>query len=929
VKCIRGGAVLGSLLSFVFLVSSSGSAQYLQDNMNYAPNRIVVAFKSQYVPFSPVVRNGIQFTGLAEVDELNLRFEITRMTPLFPKAELLGEPEMAGYYSMTFRGGLQLEAILAAYDGLDVVDHVEPIGIHRINFSPNDPYLSTQWAITRIDARQAWDVTRGDSTVPLGIADTGVDWNHPDIDGNLWYNFSDPVDGSDNDGNGYVDDIRGWDWVDNENGWPGEDDDVPDNNPMDFFGHGTHVAGIASAETHNSTGVAGVGFNCSIMCLRIGWMGADGFGWVAMDFAASAFYYAGNKGAKAINCSWGSSNSGGIGTAANFASNAGVLIVSAAGNDNNQIAPYLCSRADVIAVAATDQTDHRADFSSYGTWVDVSAPGVSIRSTYFDNTYAYLDGTSMSAPHVVGVAGLIRSVAPYMTRAQVQSRIISTTEDIDGLNPGYENRLGSGRINAQLAVAGLGDPLAIPIPVSPIGGIWTNIHHPTFIWIDTSSATRYHFQLDQSSSYPSPDINDSTLTDTTLVSSDSLVEGNWYWRVRAGNSSLWTDYTPSQLFRIDTRNPNVTTLLTPVLNSWTNDRTPYFSWQAVTDVGGSGIAKYYIQVDGDSSFTLPLLLSDSTTMTNYTPSGNLPSDGRVFWRVRARDNAGNYADYAIGAFNIDALPPGSPIGFDADPDDWTLNPLFTLNWTNPTDPSGIGMALYKVGSAPVSNYDTTGHFGANPPADYTAQSTGAHVVHLWLVDGLGNVSYLQRSQDTVRFDNTPPTGCTASSPSTSGQLDFTVQWSPGSDVGSGLAGLYDIRFKDGDAGIWGDWLVNTVELFATFTGEHGHTYYFEARNQDIAGNEEPFTGSGESQTLVDTTFTGPPFIPGDANGNDEVNGVDVSYLVNYLKGLGPPPPDPILRADANGNCDVNGVDAIYLVNFLKGLGPAPFAGDCR
>jgi len=909
------------------MLSSGARADYLEDGVRYADKSLVVAFDPSFAPLNIVLQNNLVTTGIVEVDELNLRFGVFKISPLFPMAENIGELELAGYYSLTYDGDFGLEAVLSAYDNLASVDHVEPIGIHRIYFTPNDPYLSSQWALTKIDAREAWDVTQGDPAVLLGVADTGVDWNHPDLNDNIWINTADPIDGADNDGNGYIDDYRGWDWVDNENGWPGEDDDVPDNNPMDFNGHGTHVSGIASAETHNSVGIAGVGFDCSIMCMRIGWWDADGWAYVSMSFAASAMYYAGNNGAKAINCSWGSSNSGGIATAATFASNNGVLIVSAAGNNDDQVAPYLCTRSDVIAVAATDQSDHKADFSSYGTWVDVSAPGVSIRSTYYDNTYAYLDGTSMSTPHVVGLAGLINSVAPYMTRAQVQAQIINTTEDIDALNPGYEGRLGSGRINAFNAVEGLGASLAIPILIYPIGSLWINDPYPTFIWSDTAEASVFQIQVDDVTSFSSPIINDSTITDTTFTSQDSLTDRTWYWRARAGSGSIWTDYSAHQPFRIDTQNPNTTILLTPPQDSWTFDRTPYFSWETVTDPGGSGIFRYYIQVDDDSLFNPSQVLYDSTVYANYTPISNLPGNSRLFWRIRARDNAGNYNSWVSGVFNIDNAAPPAPTDFTIMPDGWTSNPLFDVDWTNPVDISGISMALYKVGSPPTNNYDTTGHFGPNPPAVYMAQISGQFIFYLWLLDGAGNLSYLNRAQDTIRFDNAPPSGCTASSPQISSGLDFPVMWTEGTDVGSGIAGLYDVRYMDSTDGVWIDWIIDAIDQSAIFAGEHGHTYYFEARTRDLVGNLEPFSGMAECQTLVDTTFVGPPFVPGDVNGSGAVNGVDVVYLVGYLKG-GPPPPDPILRADANGSCSVNGIDVVYLVGYLKG-GPPPFAGNCR
>jgi subtilisin family serine protease len=920
---------VGCALLFIIVVSFSlAQGQYLENGVNYASNRIVVAFTTHYSPLNPVLQDGIVVTGISEVDALNRLYDVTMMWPLFPKAEEHGEPAMAGYYSLVFNQGQPLETILNAYAKLASVDHVEPVGVHRIYFTPNDPSLSLQWAITKIQARLAWDQTRGDSTVALGIADTGVDWDHPDLAANIWINTADPIDGIDNDGDGYIDDYRGWDWVTGVNGYPGEDDQTPDNNPMDFDGHGTHCSGIASAVTNNGVGIAGVGFNTSIMCLRIGWMGTDGNGYVGMDFAASAMYYAGLKGAKAINCSWGSSNSGGIAAGVTYATNHGVVVVSAAGNDNSNVAPYLCTRSDVIAVAATDINDHRASFSNFGSWVDVSAPGVNIYSTFFNNTYAYLDGTSMAAPQVVGIIGLIRSIDPSMTRAQAQARVISTTTNIDALNPGYAGLLGSGRVNAYNAVNGLGGSLGAPIPVSPINDIYVNIPRPRFTWIDTTAANSWELQVDLAANFASPVLDDSTILDTTFVPIADLPEGFLYWHVRASNGSIWSEYSTVGSFFLDSHPPTPPVLTFPSNNGWTNQRRPNFRWQASID-SGSGIYNYFIQVDNDSLFASPWLVNDSTSSISYQPNLDLPIDTRIFWRVRARDEAGNTGNYSTGSFGIDITAPGSPIGFNALPDGWTSNPNFTLSWSNPTDESGISRALYKIHSAPVSNFDSSGHFGAISPANYLALATDSLPIYVWLVDGAGNASYTQRAFDTLRYDGTPPSGCTASSPDTSSTYSFNVSWSPGTDIGSGLDGFYDVRYRDGTGGSWLDWQVHVSSLSASFTGVNGHTYYFEARTGDRVGNLEAFSGNPESQTSVDTAFVGPPFVPGDANGNGTVNGIDVVYLVNYLKGVGPPPPDPILRADANGSCTVNGIDVVYIVNYLKGVGPAPFAGNCK
>jgi hypothetical protein len=641
-----------------------------------------------------------------------------------------------------------------------------------------------------------------------------------------------------------------------------------------------------------------------------------------MDFASSAFYYAANKGVKALNCSWGSSS--GINSAANYARNQGVVIVTSAGNNNNTSAPYLASHSDVITVAATDYSDHKASFSNYGSWVDVCAPGVSIKSTYFNNTYADIDGTSMSAPFVTGLVGLVFAADPGLTRAQARALIVDNTDNIDALNPGYAGMLGTGRINAYNTMLEIGGVIDVPVPIYPIGNEFIGDPFPELIWGSSESATQYHLKLDTSPLFTDPLINDSTIADTAFVSPDSLdSEGNWYWAVRASNGAVWSDFCTVQYFRLDITPPTVPVLISPA-DIWMTDQRPDFEWQASTDAG-SGMDKYILQVDTEDDFSYPLALDDSTTGTIYTPSFDLASNFRYYWRVLARDNAGNIAYSGTGTFGIDNSPPEAPGNLEVIPGSWSNNPNFSINWTDPPDSAGIAMALYKIGNAPTSDYDTTGHFD-NSPGDLSVSEVGLYSIYLWLVDNLENVSYLNTNMDTIFFDDSLPYGCEASSPSISSEFSFTVSWSAGDDSGSGLSGLYDVRYKDGEGGSWLDWILGYSGLDSVFTGENEHTYYFEARTYDLAGNQEPFSGIAESQTEVDTSYTGPPFIPGDANNSGEVNGLDVIFLVNFLKGIGPVP-DPYLAADANGSCTVNGLDVTYLVAFFKG-GDAPFAGNC-
>jgi len=452
-----------AIISKVFALSERSSVHF-EKGVEYVPDAIVVAFSSDILPLNVDEENGFIVTGITAIDGLSSLFDVSEIRQLFPGAESKGEVALAGYYTISFDSQYGMISVLEAYDALMEVDHVEPIGIHSLDYDPNDPQIGQQWAINKIEARGAWDVSQGDTNVVVGIADTGVDWDHPDLADDIWLNTVEVngMTGFDDDGNGYIDDYRGWDWVHGVNGAPGEDDMDPDNNPMDFDGHGTHCSGVSAAVTDNGVGIAGVSFNCRVMPLRVGWQDPSGQGYIRMDFAAQAFYYATNNGARSINCSWGSSNSGGLGSATTYATNNGVIVVSSAGNSNNQNPSYLGGRPDVVTVASTDQNDFKSSFSNYGTWVDISAPGTAIYSTYFNDAYSILDGTSMAAPHVVGLAALIWASEPGLTDLEVIARILSTADNIDSLNPNYSGLLGAGRINAYAALASIHYPNIIP-----------------------------------------------------------------------------------------------------------------------------------------------------------------------------------------------------------------------------------------------------------------------------------------------------------------------------------------------------------------------------------------------------------------------------------------------------------------------------------
>ncbi len=432
------------------------------------------------------------------------------LEPLFPRAEPPGagsqRPDLTRHYRVQLPAA-GLDAALTDFAADPVLAQVERIGMHAVHAAPNDPYFQDSpnpnflfdqwhyWDTHGVHVDQAWDTQAGDASVVVAILDTGVRYFHADLGGssapwgpanpfaggNIFINPGEtPGDSQDDDGNGFVDDVVGWDFVSQAGGGGVTCLDVDcsnvDNDPDDGVGHGTHVAGTVSAITNNGSSVAGVaggwsngsssgaGNGVKILPLRIGYLAryqGQVTGIVRMDWAAQAMSYVADLvdagvNVTAVNCSWGSSNSGGLGAAVDDLIAHDVLVVHSAGNSNSSTADYLGSRTDVINVAATDRAGNGATFTNHGSWVDVAAPGVEILSTYRspddpDPTHHYIalsDGTSMSAPHIAGIAALLESCNPALTRTQKFALIVNNTD------PYTDSRLlGSGIANAAEAIA--------------------------------------------------------------------------------------------------------------------------------------------------------------------------------------------------------------------------------------------------------------------------------------------------------------------------------------------------------------------------------------------------------------------------------------------------------------------------------------------
>jgi hypothetical protein len=303
-----------------------------------------------------------------------------------------------------------------------------------------------------IDAPEAWDVNTGSSDIVIAVIDTGVDYTHRDLQANMWVNNGEiPDNDIDDDDNGYVDDVYGYDLM-NEDG-----------DPVDDHGHGTHCAGTIAAISDNGFDVAGVCWNARIMSLKVFSESGGGCGCDIYQ----AFYYAVNNGADITSNSWG----GGGYSQTNqqiidYVHSQGVLTVASAGNGNSSALHYPSGYGNVIGVAATDSDDKKASFSNYGDRVDIAAPGVDVLSlraagtslgTVYDDYTTILSGTSMSCPHVSAVAALIMSRFPGLGLEDLEMRLLATVDDITEKNPDYKWLLGTGRLNAHKAVKGLLD----------------------------------------------------------------------------------------------------------------------------------------------------------------------------------------------------------------------------------------------------------------------------------------------------------------------------------------------------------------------------------------------------------------------------------------------------------------------------------------
>ena len=305
---------------------------------------------------------------------------------------------------------------------------------------PNDPLFSQQWLMDKIMAVEAWDLWSGDSTAYIGIIDSEVECPHEDLQSKIKYNYADPVNGIDDDGNGLIDDFRGWDFADG-------DAETQQFENIHLF-HGTSVAGIAAAATNNEIGISGVCPDCRILPVKSS-KDSDTLSFITH---LEGLIYAADQGCKVINCSWGSTIYDPLlEDYIRYVVSKDVLVVAAAGNYNTDASFYPADLPGVLKVAATDKNDKKISYSNFGIQVDVCAPA-EIYATFPGDHYGIFTGTSSAAPVVSGIAAWLRSYYPEYNAEIITELIRRSCDNIDALNPGYAGKLGAGRVNMLKAV---------------------------------------------------------------------------------------------------------------------------------------------------------------------------------------------------------------------------------------------------------------------------------------------------------------------------------------------------------------------------------------------------------------------------------------------------------------------------------------------
>lgn len=489
-------SLFSGLLFALFLFPLSA---YPQGHQNYFQDRLLIKYESDQklqkiqhqIGANPktAVQQMLSLSGA----RLNQPLVSHKLQQTIQEQQIPGTNEIGRIEEVFFSRNIDVPQLASKISRMPGVAYAEPKYIRNTGNTPNDPKFQES-TFTYHNFIEAWDISQGSSDIVIAVVDAGVDYTHPDLDKNLWINQkevptaifdqvdqngdgqitatevyqhlgtdyngdgsitledalhadSDFTDNFDNDDNSFVDDLFGWDFW--ESGST-SNNIIQDNNPIHTASdHGTHVTGIAAAETNNSEGVAGAAYNATFMPVKAG--GASGSE-DAIGFGFEGILYAAQNGADIINCSWsGDTASEAEEEIINLATQMGALVVGAAGNETGRTG-YPARYDKVLAVGSVESNDSRASYSNFGYNLDVLATGTDILSTSFDHNYISKSGTSMSAPVVSGLAALVKEQHPDWSAERIGIQIRTSSRYIDDSNTNLENQLGHGAVDADRAL---------------------------------------------------------------------------------------------------------------------------------------------------------------------------------------------------------------------------------------------------------------------------------------------------------------------------------------------------------------------------------------------------------------------------------------------------------------------------------------------
>lgn len=440
-----------TILTLVLLIYNG--TIYSRDNqhkssfsLNVVPNVVVFKYKNNTKSNSHL--------SAAESDGLLSNASVSRIESAIKNQKILSQTSvrLEDINYLYFDGNFSPIEIASELAQNNSIEYAEPIYLAQINATPNDSLFDQQDYMLTIKATQAWDVVKSEgSDVVIAIVDGGTDINHADLTDNLWTNDDEiPDNGIDDDNNGFVDDVHGWNFANNSN-----DPTGLSSTPINA-NHGTQTAGLACAVSNNKTGMSGVSWNARLMALNVSYTNDNEllYGFYNFDGKPGGILYAAQNGADIISCSWGSL--GGFSQfqqdIVNTVTEMGSVVIASAGNNNSSAAHYPSAYKNVLSVTGTTTSDNKISFSNYGTLVDMAAPGFAVLSTSNNSKYNFVSGTSFSNPIVAGVMALVKSQNPNLSGLQLAHQVRVTADNIDGVNPDYKEQLGKGRVNALRAV---------------------------------------------------------------------------------------------------------------------------------------------------------------------------------------------------------------------------------------------------------------------------------------------------------------------------------------------------------------------------------------------------------------------------------------------------------------------------------------------